>query len=72
MLSYSNSISCSSNENKNEFILTFRQVHPVVDLKGNITETAEELVSEIVLNRDVALGLKLMLDRFLTSAESNE
>lgn len=65
MLNYVNSVSCTTNENKNEFILTFRQVHPIVGADGAIKEKAEELVSEIVMNHELALALKGILEQVL-------
>lgn len=66
MLNYVNSVSCSTNENQNEFILTFRQVHPVITSDGQIKENAEDVVSEIVMNRDFAVALKAILDKTIT------
>lgn len=62
MLSYANAASFSISDNKNEFILTFRQVHPVIEPDGKPKETASDVVSEIVMNLDMALALKGLLD----------
>lgn len=69
MLSYTNSVSCSISENKNEYVLMFRQVHPVVDSKGNVTDTIDDLIAEVVMNRDTATGLKEMLNRMIPASE---
>lgn len=61
MLNYVNSVSCSANPNNNEFILGFRQIHPVVDSTGAIVENHDDLLCEAVLNRDTALALLNML-----------
>lgn len=67
MLNYVNSVSCTTSENKKEFILTFRQIHPVIGSDGTIGENAEDLVSEIVMNEDLALALKSILDKSFSS-----
>lgn len=69
MLSYSNSVSCSISENKNEYVLMFRQVHPVVDSKGNVTDTIDDLIAEVVMNRDTAIGLRDLLNRMIPASE---
>lgn len=69
MLNYVNSFSCSTSENKKEFIFTFRQIHPVIGSDGIIKEKAEDLVSEIVMNEDLALALKTILDKTLSNEE---
>ncbi len=69
MLSYTNSVSCSVSENKNEYVLMFRQVHPVVDSKGKVVETNDDLIAEIVMNSDTAIGLKDMLNRMIPASE---
>lgn len=65
MLNYINSVSCSANPNNNEFILGFRQIHPVVDSTGAIVENHDELLSEVVLNRDTARALLNLLANVL-------
>lgn len=67
MLNYVNSVSCSTSDKKTEIILTFRQVHPIVAADGSISGNAEELISEIVMNHDLALALKTMLDKAISS-----
>lgn len=67
MLNYVNSVSCTTSENKKEFIFTFRQIHPVIGSDGIIKENAEELVSEIVMNEELALALKAILDKSLSN-----
>ncbi len=66
MLNYVNSISCTTNDNKNEFILTFRQIHPFISADGKIKENIEDVVSEIVMNHELAVALKGLLDGILS------
>lgn len=67
MLNYVNSVSCTVSENKNEFILTFRQLHPIIGADGNVKERAEDVVSELVMNHELALALKTILDGALST-----
>lgn len=62
MLNYSNFVSCSVSENKNEFILIFRQLAPVLDAEGKFIESAANTLSEIVMNRDTAVALSKLLN----------
>ena len=62
MLNYVNSVSCTTNENKSEFILTFRQIHPVISADGKIKDNADDVVSEIIMNHELAIALKNMLE----------
>lgn len=72
MLNYVNSVSCTTNENKNEFILTFRQIHPFVGADGTIKENVETVVSEIVMNHDLAVGLKGLIDKVLSGESAGQ
>ncbi len=72
MLNYVNSLSCSASENKNEFFLTFRQLHPIIASDGTVKETAEDLVSELVMNRDLAIALNRILSTALGDIPSAE
>ena len=69
MLNYVNSISCSTNDKKTEFIFSFRQVHPVVGIDGEVKETAVDTVSEIVLSLEATNALKDLLERMLNTGE---
>ena len=69
MLTYANSFSCSANQNKSEYVLTFRQCSPVIDEKGVNSGTKVETVSQIVLNAEGAVGLCALLNTILSSAE---
>lgn len=40
------------NNDANEYILTFRQISPVIKLDGSVEETKCETVSQIILNGD--------------------
>lgn len=67
MLNYVNSFSCSVNGTKSEYILTFRQIHPDIGADGNNRGNVEELVSEVVMNLEMATALKNALDSTLSS-----
>ena len=67
MLNYINSFSCTVNANKSEFILSFRQLRPVITSDGSNNGTAEEIVSEIVMNLEVATALKDALETSVSS-----
>lgn len=67
MLNYVNSISCSVNDNRNEFVLAFRQLYPVLAADGTIKESGEVLVSELVMGRELVDALRRILDGALSS-----
>ncbi len=67
MLNYANSVSCSTSGSKNEFILTFRQIHPVIAADGTSNTNAEEMVAEIVMNHEMAAALKTILEGALSA-----
>ena len=67
MLNYVNAISCSVSDNKNEYVLTFRQLHPSIDSEGKVTDTIVDTVSEIVLNHDTAVALHKLLEGALST-----
>lgn len=69
MLFYSNSVTCSTNQNKSEFILTFRQHRPVIDESGAVTGVDMETVSQIVMNADNASALCALLNAMLGTNE---
>ena len=63
MFQYCNSFSYSSNPEIGEFLLTFRQQHPVLDNDGNVKEIATEPVASIVINRMGLEALKQLLNQ---------
>lgn len=69
MLSYSNSFSLSANEKKNEFIITFTQHVPILDDSGKVVDLSKETVSTIVLNREGAEALYMLLSSSLSDKE---
>lgn len=69
MLTYANSFSCSANQNKSEYVITFRQCSPIIDEKGNNKGTNIETVSQVVLNAEGAVGLCALLNTILSSGE---
>ena len=67
MLNYSNPFSCSVNATKSELILTFRQIHPDIGADGVNKGNKEELISELVMNLEMATALKDALETTLSS-----
>lgn len=65
MLTYANSFSCSANQNKTEYILTLRQVSPVIDEAGTNKGVHSEVVSQVVLTAEGATSLCALLDTML-------
>ena len=62
MLSYSNSISCTTDNVGNEYILTFKQVSPIIDDSGNVAETQTIVVAEVVLTNSSFKALTELLN----------
>jgi len=69
MLTYANSFSCSANQNKSEFILTVRQVSPIINEAGVNKGMNSEVVSQLVLTADGAASLCALLDTMLGSGQ---
>ncbi len=70
MLNYANSFSLSTNDKKNEFIITFKQFSPILDDSGNVVDLSKETISTVVLNHEGAEALYMLLSSSLLDKES--
>lgn len=62
MINYANNFAVSASDNKNEFILFFRQTSPVVETDGTVSRVEMEEVSRIVLNKDGLKAFRQLID----------
>ena len=64
MFQHVNSFTFSTDENKTEFLISFRQQYPTYDADGNLTGTASDTVAELVLSRRGLEALKTLIKDF--------
>lgn len=62
MINYANNFAVSASDNKNEFILFFRQNSPVVEADATVSRVETEEVSRIVLNKDGLRAFRQLID----------
>ena len=62
MVNYANNFAVSASDNKNEFILLFRQSTPIIETDGTISRIEVEEISRIVLNKDGLKAFRQLVD----------
>lgn len=61
MYIYANGFTIAVSENKNEYMLSFRQIHPSIDPQGNVKENISESVADVVMSKDGFIALCTLL-----------
>ena len=62
MYVYANNFTFAVSDNKSECMLSFRQIHPLIDEQGIVKGNTVEPVAEVVLTREGLIALKSLLN----------
>ncbi len=62
---YANSLTVFANQQKNEFVFTFKHTYPIVENDGETKRDQEDIVASIVVSKDLAAAVPEILTKIL-------